>query len=287
MREELELNRERWNEATRFHTRGNVYGVEDFKAGACRLHRVEVEELGDVRGKRLLHLQCHFGLDTLSWARRGALVTGVDFSPEAVEFARGLSAETGVPGTFVCSDVYALPQSLNAAASFDIVYTSYGALNWLPDIGSWAKVVAHHLAPGGFFYIAEAHPTALMFPTDEDLAAAGGFRPWLSYFHDPAGIRWPPSADYADPDARHSVACHEWHHSMGDILNALIEAGLVIEWLHEFPYCAWEVVAGCRMVERFSSSHGYYGLPDSPPKIPLMFTLRARRIPESTSGPSY
>jgi 23S rRNA G2069 N7-methylase RlmK/C1962 C5-methylase RlmI len=107
MREELELNREHWDEATRLHTRGNVYGLEDFKAGQCRLHRVEVEEVGDVRGKRLLHLQCHFGLDTLSWARRGARVTGVDFSKQAVAAARELASEVGLQATseFLCSDL--------------------------------------------------------------------------------------------------------------------------------------------------------------------------------------
>jgi SAM-dependent methyltransferase len=277
MREELELNRDRWDEATRFHARDNVYGIEDFKGGMCRLHRVEVEEVGDVRGRTLLHLQCHFGLDTLSWARRGAVVTGADFSPEAITLARKLAGETNVPGTFVLSDVYALPESLDAASSFDIVYTSYGALNWLPDIVRWAQTIAHFLKPGGFFYIAEAHPTALMFPIPEDLDRAGGFRPWLDYFHDPAGIRWAPSADYADPNAQHTLACHEWHHSLGDILNALISAGLVIEFLHEFPFCAWEVVAGTEIVERFSSSHAYYGLPASRARIPLMFTLRARK----------
>jgi SAM-dependent methyltransferase len=277
MREELELNRDRWDEATRFHARENVYGIEDFKAGMCRLHRVEVEEVGDVRGRSLLHLQCHFGLDTLSWARRGAVVTGADFSPEAIALAKKLAVETNLPGTFVLSDVYALRETLDAPGSFDIVYTSYGALNWLPDVMRWAQTIAHFLKPGGFFYIAEAHPTALMFPITEDLDKAGGFRPWLDYFHDPAGIRWAPSPDYADPSAQHTLACHEWHHSLGDILNALIGAGLVLEFLHEFPFCSWEVVAGTEIVERFSSSHAYYGLPKAQSRIPLMFTLRARK----------
>jgi SAM-dependent methyltransferase len=277
MREELELNRERWNEATRFHARENVYGIQDFKAGMCRLHRVEVEEVGDVRGKSLLHLQCHFGLDTLSWARRGADVTGVDFSPDGIALAKQLAAETNLPGTFVLSDVYTLRDALDAPGAFDIVFTSYGAINWLPELGPWARTIAHFLKPGGFFYIAEGHPTALMFPTNEDLKRSGGFRPWLDYFHDPAGIRWAPSADYADPNARHTLACHEWHHSLADIVNSLIGAGLVLEFLHEFPFCPWEVVAGVELMERFSSSHGYYGLPASQSRMPLMFSLRARK----------
>ncbi len=279
MREELELNRAHWDEATELHTRANVYGVEDFKAGACRLHRVEVEEVGDVRGKRLLHLQCHFGIDTLSWARRGAMVTGVDFSPGGISAARALALETGLASRseFVCSDLYALRRVLNAAGAFDVVYTSYGVLNWLPDLAPWAELIAHYLAPGGFFYIVEAHPTSRIFPLDEDMPKAGTFAPYFHYFHDPAGIRWPPSADYADPGAKHQVGAHEWQHSMADIVNALIGAGLTLEWLHEFPYCAWQVVAGCEVVERFSSSHAYYGLPALRPQLPLMFSLRASR----------
>jgi SAM-dependent methyltransferase len=283
MREELELNRRHWDEATQIHTRGNVYGIDEFKAGLCRLHPIEVREVGDVRGKTLLHLQCHFGLDTLSWARRGADVTGVDFSPEGIAFARALSQETGVPGRFVESDLYELTRALDAPRAFDIVYTSYGAINWLPDLGPWGRVIAHYLKPGGCFHIVEAHPTARIFPMDDDLKASPDARAartlpaWFSYFHDPAGLRWAPAADYADPNATTPTGTHEWQHSMSDILNALIQAGLAIEWLHEFPVCAWQIVAGSELVERFSSSHGYYGLPAAHPKLPLMFSVRARK----------
>jgi SAM-dependent methyltransferase len=279
MREELELNREHWDEATRLHTRGNVYGLEDFRAGLCRLHRVEVEEVGDVRGKRLLHLQCHFGLDTLSWARRGARVIGVDFSAHAVAVARQLAREVGLDAQsqFICSDLYSLRDVLDANDGFDIVFTSHGALNWLPELGPWGMLIARYLVPGGFFYIVEAHPTARMFPLDEDMPKAGTFRPFFPYFHDPVGIRWPPGVDYADPSAQHELGAHEWQHSLADIINALTRPGLRIDWLHEFPFCAWNVVAGCEVVERFSSSHAYYGLPASQPQLPLMFSLRASR----------
>lgn len=275
MRSEMQLNRARWDEATRLHLRGNVYGTEDFKAGRCRLHRVEKEELPDVRGQRLLHLQCHFGLDTLSWARRGAEVTGVDFSPDAIAAARALSAETGVPGRFVCSDLYASREQLSE--EFDLVYTSYGVLNWLPDLRAWGQLIRSYLKPGGSFYIVEGHPTARMFPTEEDVSKHSPGKPFISYFHDPVGITWPPGPDYADATAQHEVGAHEWQHSLSDIVGALLAAGLVLDHLHEFPYCAWEVVAGCQLVERFSDSHGYYGLPPSEPQLPLMFSLRAHR----------
>jgi SAM-dependent methyltransferase len=279
MREELELNRGHWDEATRLHTRGNVYGLEDFKAGLCRLHRVEVEEVGDVRDKRLLHLQCHFGLDTLSWARRGAHVTGVDFSEQGIATARQIAREVGLEqqSRFVCSDLYAFRTVLDAPAAFDVIYTSYGVLNWLPELAPWGALIAHYLKPGVFFYIVEAHPAARIFPLDEDMPKAGGFRPIFPYFHDPAGIRWPPGVDYADLSAQHEIGAHEWQHSMADIFGALLGAGLRVDWLHEFPYCAWNVVAGCEVVERFSSSHAYYALPPSQPQLPLMFSLRASR----------
>jgi SAM-dependent methyltransferase len=202
----MDSNRAYWDEATEFHARGNVYGIEDFKGGSCRLHRVEVEEVGDVHGKSLLHLQCHFGIDTLSWARRGARVTGVDYSAKAIALGRALSAELGIAAEFVQSDIYELRDTLAGAARFDIVYASYGVLNWLPDLTGWAQVIAHFLRPGGFFYIAEAHPTARMFPLDQDLAKVGAFRPFISYFHDPAGIAWPPEPDYADESALHQTS---------------------------------------------------------------------------------
>jgi SAM-dependent methyltransferase len=277
MRIEMEKNRAFWEEATQMHSRGNVYGIEDFKAGKCRLHRVEVEELGDVRGSRLLHLQCHFGLDTLSLARRGAHVTGVDFSPTAIALAQALSRETEVPAEFVCAELHELESKLERPESFDIVYSSYGVLNWFPELGPWAKIIAHYLRPGGYFYIVEGHPTAAIFPTDEDLDKVGSFRPFLSYFPDGAGIAWPPGADYADESTMHQVGSHEWHYSLGEIVNSLVDAGLSLEFLHEFPYCAWKIVAGCEVVERFSSSHAYYGRPAAEPVLPLMFSIRARK----------
>lgn len=276
MRAELELNRDHWDEATRNHTRGNVYGTDDFRAGKCQLRRVELAEVGDVAQRRLLHLQCHFGLDTLSWARRGAQVTGVDFSPEAIAYARGLSEETKVSAQFVCSNVYELPSNLDAAGAFDIVFTSYGVLCWLPELEPWGKLIAHYLKPGGFFYIVEAHPTARMFPLDEDLPKAGGFKPFLPYFHDPAGMRWPAGADYADGQTQQTIDEHGWQHSLGDIVNALLQAGLRLEFLHEFPYCTWPVVAGAQLVTQPGEAQGFFARHEAP-QLPLMFSLKATK----------
>jgi 2-polyprenyl-3-methyl-5-hydroxy-6-metoxy-1,4-benzoquinol methylase len=152
-------NRALWDEWTPIHVGSAFYDVDGWKSGRRHdLPPLLVDEVGDVAGKDLLHLQCHFGLDTLSWARRGARVTGADFSERAVEQARLLAAETGLEARFVVSDVVDLPDRLEG--DFDVVFTSFGVLNWLPDVPRWAEVVAHFVRPGGFFYIAEAHPFA-------------------------------------------------------------------------------------------------------------------------------
>jgi SAM-dependent methyltransferase len=267
----MDSNREHWDEATDIHARSDVYGFEDFKAGRYQLNRIEVEELGDVAGKTLLHLQCHFGLDTLSWARRGAIVTGVDFSPKAIALARSLAAEVGVDARFIESNVYDLPDALSER--FDIVFCSYGVLCWLPDLKRWGEIVARYLEPGGIFYIADAHPFIRVFPTGDDITdGSTELRPYFSYFHEPAGTRWPPSTDYADESARYTTAEHTWQHSMGDVVNALVTAGLRIDFLHEFPYCTWKVIAFTEPVER-----GVWGLGPRFPRLPLMFSLRATK----------
>jgi len=267
----MDSNREHWDEATDIHARGNVYGIEDFKAGRCQLHRIEVEELGDVAGKTLLHLQCHFGLGTLSWARRGAIVTGVDFSPKSIALARSLATEVGADARFVESNLYDLPTALSGR--FDIVFSSYGVLCWLPDLKRWGEIVARYLEPGGIFYIAEAHPFIRVFPTDDDITdGSTELRPRFHYFHDPAGTRWPPAADYVDETTRYTTPEHIWQHSMGDIVNALVTAGLRIDFLHEFPYCTWKVIAFTEPVER-----GSWGLGPRFPRLPLMFSLKATK----------
>jgi len=267
----MDSNRDHWDEATDIHARGNVYGIEDFKAGRCQLHRIEVEELGDVTGKTLLHLQCHFGLSTLSWARRGAVVTGVDFSPKAIALARALAAELGIDARFVESNVYDLPAALSGR--FDVVFCSYGVLCWLSDLTRWAEIVARYLAPGGIFYIAEAHPFIRVFPMDNDITdGSTELRPYFSYFHDPAGTRWEPDTDYADEASRYTTPEHTWQHSMGDIVNALVAAGLRIDFLHEFPYCVWKVVAFTEPAEGDG-----WRLPSRFPRLPMMFSIKATK----------
>ena len=156
MNDYVQANRKLWNEWTGLHLDSNYYDLNGFKAGKVTLGAVERREVGDVSGKSLLHLQCHLGLDALSWARLGAAVTGVDISDESIHVAQALSDEFNVPAQFICSDIYELPQVLDR--QFDIVFTTCGVLTWLPDLQRWAKIITHYLKPGGMFYINEIHP---------------------------------------------------------------------------------------------------------------------------------
>jgi len=164
----LEINRTNWNERTPVHAASRFYyDVDSFKAGRITLNKVEQEELGDVSGKTLLHLRCHFGVDTMSWARLGANATGVDLSDVAINFARSLNDELDLNVEFVESNVFDFPNVLDK--KLDIVFTSVGVLSWISDIDKWASVVAHFLKPGGTFYIIDFHPLlGILEPTNSD-----------------------------------------------------------------------------------------------------------------------
>ncbi len=257
-----------WNERTEIHAKSEYYDVEGFKAGRNSLHSIELEELGDVRGKSLLHLQCHFGMDTLSWTRLGATVTGADFSDKAIALAKSLSEELHIPARFVQTDIYELPNVLED--EFDIVFTSYGVLCWLPDMPRWGELVAHFLKPGGTFYIVEFHPTMYMFDDAEEITE---LRVAYSYFHKDEPDMWEVQGTYADREAPTTQNReYGWTHSLGDIVNALIDAGLRIEFLHEFPYCADKMLP---MMEQ--DAEGWWRLPKYDDYLPLMFSLKATK----------
>ena len=269
----LRENRARWNELVAVHARARgTYDLEAFKAGRSTLRSVELAEVGEVRGKSLLHLQCHFGMDTLSWARHGAKATGVDFAPAAIDLARELSVEIGVPAEFVCSNVYELAENLDG--EFDIVFTSYGVLCWLPDLPTWADVVAHFLAPGGVFYLVEQHPVGnVMVDRDGALVVAE------SYF-DTGPVVVSADGSYADRNAvLQNNTSHEWQHSLSDVVNSLIEAGLRIEFVHEFPFAMFPQLAS--MVE---DEGGWWHVPRRD-DLPFLFSLKATR--PGPPQPSY
>ncbi len=256
-------NRELWDAWTDINARSDFYDLEAFRAGTSSLKAIELEELGDVRGKTLLHLQCHFGLDTLSWARQGARVTGVDFSRASVELARSLSTELELPARFVCSDVYDLPNRLEG--EFDLVFTSYGVLDWLQDLSAWGQIVASFLRPGGTFYIVEFHPLALTLGDDSSVFQH-------SYFPSPEPIRTVESGSYADPEADLTHVSYAWSHSLGEIVTALANAGLRIEHLHEFPYSPHDCFDFTVETEP-----GRAVIPEFEGKAPLLFSIKATR----------
>lgn len=265
-------NKALWEEWTTLHASSAFYDLEGFKRGGIRLGPEEVAEIGDVAGRDLLHLQCHFGIDTLSWARLGARVTGADFSGRAVELARSLADELGFPDArFVRSDLYDLPSVLEG--DFDVVYTSRGVLAWLPDIARWGQVVAHFVRPGGTFYIHEVHPVAQAFV--EEGVAPGELRLAYPYWEHAAPLTFPVQGSYADPTAElEATVEHSWDHGLGEIVTALVEAGLRIEALREYPFLDWQLAF---LVE---GPDGRYRLPeDAPGELPLSFSIRATKPP--------
>jgi SAM-dependent methyltransferase len=260
----MAANRANWDERTALHL--EAYGVDEFLAGESTLKALELGEVGDVAGRSLLHLQCHFGLDTMSWARLGATVTGVDFSEAAIAAARRLSDQTGIEARFIQSNVYALPQVLDE--QFDIVFTSYGVLNWLPDIEGWARVAAGFVRDGGLLYVADGHPFVYCM-NDEGTAPEPGTR----YFHDTEPFSWTEHGSYVgEPRHFDNPTSYEWQHSLGDIVSALIDAGIEIEFLHEWPFTVYRAFMSMERGE-----DGYWRLPGN--GWPLLYSLRGRRRP--------
>ncbi len=260
---QLAVNRELWNAWTEINQTSKFYDLDAFRAGRSSLNPIELEELGDVEGKSLLHLQCHFGLDTLSWARLGARATGIDLSDNSIELARSLAEELSIPARFVRSDVYDVPEVLGDE-TFDIVFTSYGVLDWLSDLDRWARVVASRLRPGGVFHIVEFHPAALVLDEEKNLA--------YPYFPSSEPMRLVEQGSYADPDADFSHDSYQWCHSLGEIVTAVASAGLRIEHLHEFSESPYDCFPFTTEVEPGRAVIA--GLED---KVPLMFSLKAIR----------
>jgi SAM-dependent methyltransferase len=261
-----------WDAWTAVHSTGEFYDLAGFREGGIRLRPYELEMVGDVTGKSLLHLQCHFGIDTLSWARLGAVVTGADLSPAGVKLARSLAVELGFPeARFVRSNVYDLPDALEG--TFDIVYTSRGVLGWLPDVRAWARVVAHFVAPGGRFFITEIHPVAQVF--EDEGVAPGELRLVYPYWEHAKPLTFEVKGSYADPaaDVGDDLTEHSWDHGLGEIVSALIDAGLRIDALVEHPFLDWKVDF---LVE--DGDNGRWRLPpDAGGELPLMFSLLASK----------
>ncbi|MES2381449.1 MAG: class I SAM-dependent methyltransferase [Bacteroidota bacterium] len=222
----LSINKESWNNRTDAHVASDFYDVPGFIKGNTSLCDIELKLLGDIKGKSILHLQCHFGQDTISLQRLGAQATGVDLSDKAIASAIDLAKKTNTDARFICSDIYDLPNHLNE--KFDIVFTSYGTIGWLPDLTKWAQVVSKYLKPNGQFVFAEFHPVVWMF---DDYFKEIGY----NYFNTGAIVET-ESGTYADRNADIKQEYVMWNHGMSEVLNSLIQNGLEINSFDEFDY---------------------------------------------------
>lgn len=264
----FETNLKRWNELVSINAKSKSYDLKGFKDGNTSLLPIERKELTDVDEKKLLHLQCHFGMDTLSWAREGATVTGVDFSENAIGLARSLSKELNLPASFIHSNIYDLPRVLNDR--FDIVFTSYGVICWLPDLYKWAEIVAHFTKPGSTFYIIENHPFGNLI--DENYKKE--FKIGYDYFNEGKPYRFDDDYSYAETNEKiKNKTTYDWFHPMQDIINALLKANFKLLFLHEFPCSFFQIHPDMKRRD-----DGYWEFQTFKRSIPMMFSLKAKKI---------
>lgn len=262
MKDYININKKWWDAVTPIHANSKLYNLAYFKKGKSSLQAIETEELGNVKGKTLLHLLCHFGMDTLSFARRGAIVTGVDLSNKSITFAQKLSKEINIPATFICSDVYKLPNILDE--EYDIVFASYGALCWLSEIEQWAKIIHRFLKKGGVFYLIDLHPFTNILSCDLKMS--------YNYFDTEPNVDDSPGT-YADWNAKIKGNTYLWNHTISAVINALIDQGLQLQYIHEFPFTMYNQFPGFMKKNR----KGQYVLKNSITQIPLLFSLKATK----------
>lgn len=255
------VNRELWNAKTPYHLQSDFYDMSGFLAGRNTLHPIELECLGSVKDRKVLHLQCHFGQDSLSLARMGAQVTGVDFSDRAITEARRLNDTLGLDARFICGDV--LDPDLPVEEDFDLVFTSYGVIGWLPELRSWGQRIARSLRPGGQFVMAEFHPVVWMF--DGELQHVV-----YSYFNREVIVNQ-TEGTYADPSADIRLEEHTWNHALEEILSALLDAGLRLDIFREYDYSPYNIFP-----ETVEVSGGYQ-IKGKAGMLPLVFALRATK----------
>jgi len=254
--EHIKINQESWDKRTKIHVSSDFYDVKGFVSGSSSLTEIELSELGNVSKKKLLHLQCHFGLDTLSWAREGAIVTGVDFSPVAIEKANEIKNQVKLQANFICSDVYEFGKGVHP--DFDIAFTSYGTICWLPHLDNWAKTIANSIKPNGIFYMADFHPI-------HDLVSG------YSYFHSSTPDIEQEGTYTENCDGKKSTLI-TWAHPISEILNSLIKAGIKIDHLNEYPFSPYNCFDGLDEREK-----GRFYLAKSGNDVPLIYTIKGTK----------
>lgn len=265
----FEENKASWNKRTNIHKDSAFYDLTSFKKGKTSLNKIELEELGDVKGKTLLHLQCHFGMDTMSWEREGAVVTGVDLSDDAIKLANEIKDELKMNAKFICANIYDLtapskvpPMEGFREAGFDIVFTSYGTIGWLPDLDKWADIVSHFLKPGGTFYIVDFHPVLWMM--DDNLEHIK-----YDYFNTRV-ITEEISGTYSDRSAPIKSIEHGWNHPFSEIITSLLKHDLQIRQFNEFTYSPYNCFNNLEQGE--DSMWRIRGMDE---KIPMMYSIKA------------
>ena len=264
----MNTNKELWDKLTKIHHDSEFYDVKGFLEGKQTLDPIELDELPDLTGKTLVHLMCHFGMDTLSLARLGAKVTGVDFSSEAINLASLLADAAGIEAKFVCANVYDTANVLNE--KFDVVFTSGGVIVWLPDLEKWAEVIAESLKPGGFFYIREFHPFSYIFENEGDVTELEVKYP---YFQGKEPLMFESEGSYADREAKTGMMkTYEWNHPISRIINSLAKAGLRIDFFNEFNFTSYQAMPF--LVE---GEDGRWYLPENKDAVPMMFSIKATK----------
>ncbi|GAA1579143.1 MULTISPECIES: class I SAM-dependent methyltransferase [Streptomyces] len=260
----LAANAALWDARVPVHTDSDWYDLRGFRAGGLALDDIERAGVGDPAGRSLLHLQCHFGLGTLSWARLGADAVGVDFSAAAVERARALAAESGLNARFEQAEVSAL----DLGRTFDICFTSWGVLMWLPDLDGWARAVARHLSPGGRFFLAEGHPHLFIW---DDVPGRDGYRPLHPYFRHGEPVVDAEAGTYVDPALALGLPQYRWNHPLSEVVSALAGAGLRITGMAEYPVLPWQPLPWMTAADE----PGWWRIPGDP--FPLSFTITATK----------
>lgn len=258
----LAANKALWNKRTAVHVTSSFYDVPAFLEGRSSLNSIELALLGDVRGKRILHLQCHFGQDTLSLARMGADVTGIDISDAAIAQANTLTAQLGLQdkARFICCDVYSLPAQLQD--SFDIVFTSYGTIGWLPDLDKWAGVVQHFLKPGGAFIMAEFHPVVWMF--DDQFT-----RVQYDYFNTETIVE-NNNDTYTDAEDNADIkgVAYSWNHPLSEVFESLLTKGLQLKVFQEFDYSPYNCF------QNTTGENGHFQIKGMEGKLPMVYAFK-------------
>lgn len=258
----IAINRASWNNRTDAHIHSEFYDMPSFLAGKSSLKEIELPLLGNLHGKSVLHLQCHFGQDSISLSRLGAKVTGVDLSDKAIDKAREIATETGSDVQFICCDIFDLRNHLEC--QFDVVFASYGTIGWLPDLNKWASIVEHYLKPGGKFVFVEFHPVIWMF--DEQFQGIQ-----YSYFNTGA-IAESETGTYADKEADISQDYVMWNHSLSEVMGSILRNGLQIEHFDEFDYSPYDCFNN---TTEFQS--GKFRIINFDANIPMVYALVASK----------